>query len=254
VGGDTDIDAYDRIAQWYDVDMARHMTHDDVGFYRSLARDCGGPVLEEGCGNGRILLELLADGCDAVGADRSAGMLAALQDKARARRLPPRVARMDVRALGLTRGFALVLCPYSLVTYMLSDDDAAQLCGEARRVLRADGALVVDAFVPRERVAADAFCEDYRRPWAGGELARARRITALPHGLNRIERRYAWRDGTGAIAEQAHTAEVIRPCAPEALHALLARNGFAVTRTWWDYGARTDARGAQFVTLLARPR
>jgi SAM-dependent methyltransferase len=230
VGGDADIDAYDRIARWYDVDMARNMSHDDVGFYRSLARDCGGPVLEEGCGNGRILLDLLADGCDAVGADRSAGMLAALQEKARAHGLPARAARMDVRALGLARGFALVLCPYSLVTYMLSDDDAAQLCGEARRVLRADGALVVDAFVPRDR------------------------ITALPHGLNRIERRYAWRDGTGAIVEQAQTAEVIRPCTPDALHALLARNGFAVTRTWWDYGARTDARGAQFVTLLARPR
>ena len=43
VGGDADIDAYDRIARWYDVDMARNMSHDDVGFYRSLARDCGGP-------------------------------------------------------------------------------------------------------------------------------------------------------------------------------------------------------------------
>ncbi len=41
---------YDRIARWYDVDMARNMRFDDVGFYADLCEEAGGKVLEVGCG------------------------------------------------------------------------------------------------------------------------------------------------------------------------------------------------------------
>jgi SAM-dependent methyltransferase len=246
--------SYDRVARWYDVDMARNMTHDDAGLYRLLARRAGGRVLELGCGNGRILLELLADGRDAVGVDRSAGMLRELGTKATARGLVPRVARMDARALALAPGFSLVLCPYSLITYMTGDEDAARLCAEARRVLGRSGGFVIDAFVPRHALASEAFREDYRRPCEGGELERSRRITALSGGLHRVERRYVLRDAAGRPVDRAETAEVIRPYSPDDLRTLLARAGFAVEDVWWDYGARGSSPGAQFVTMLARPR
>src|SRR5206468_3078186 len=58
-------DSYERIAHWYDVDMARNMPFDDVAFYLGVSANKGGRVLELGCGNGRILLELLARGIDA---------------------------------------------------------------------------------------------------------------------------------------------------------------------------------------------
>lgn len=247
----TATDSYDVVARWYDVDMARSMAYDDVGFYRDLALRCGGRVLELGCGNGRIVLDLIATGCDAIGVDRSAAMLQVLRDKARARGLRAPVAQMDVRALGLAPGYALVLCPYSLVTYMADEDDGARLCDEGRRVLARGGALVVDAFVPRAQIASEAFREDYRRPFGSGELTRARRITTLAGGRNRIERRYAWADATGAVRERAETCEVIRPYAPDALRRLLAQRGFVVSDVWWDYGTRAGPEGAQFVTMRA---
>ena len=248
----TDALAYDRIARWYDVDMARNMAHDDVGFYRTLALRCGGRVLELGCGNGRILLDLMRAGCDAVGVDRSAGMLRELLAKAAAQGLSPLVAQMDVRALALSSRHALVLAPYSLVTYMVSDDDATRLFAEAAGLLQRSGTLVVDAFIPRTAVSSPTFREDYRRPCHGGELARSRRITALEDGVNRIERRYVLRDGTGRVVEQVETVEVVRPRAPAELCALLARHGYAIESTWWDYGASASEAGAQFVTLRAR--
>ena len=249
-----DAAAYDRIARWYDVDMARNMRHDDVALYRALALAAQGPVLEVGCGNGRILLDLLGSGVDAFGVDRSQGMLRALSQKAALCGSRAPIAQMDARALGLAARFALVLCPYSLVTYMTDDADAAALLAESRRVLRPGGSLVVDAFVPRPAVTTEAFREDYRRAFDDGVLVRARRITALPGGLNRIERRYVLQDPAGACVEEAETCEIIRPYAPDALRALLARHGFEVTGTWWDYAEKAPAVDTQFVTLMARPR
>ncbi|TLY48982.1 MAG: class I SAM-dependent methyltransferase, partial [Gammaproteobacteria bacterium] len=70
--------SYDAIAEIYETDMGQSMPFDDVAFYRSLCLAEGGRVLELGCGTGRILIELMRAGIDAVGADRSLPMLARL--------------------------------------------------------------------------------------------------------------------------------------------------------------------------------
>src|SRR5262249_53118596 len=103
--------------------MARNMAFDDVGFYADVCRRKGGRALEMGCGNGRILLALLNRGLDAAGADRSSAMLRELRKRATERSLPARVALMDARALAFCRTFDVVLCPYSLVTYLTTEDD-----------------------------------------------------------------------------------------------------------------------------------
>src|SRR5437868_3375222 len=77
--------SYDAIASVYATDMGRSMPFDDVGWYRTLCQSQGGAALELGCGTGRILIELLAGGIDAVGADRSLPMLRQLRSDAQAR-------------------------------------------------------------------------------------------------------------------------------------------------------------------------
>src|SRR6266567_4769534 len=110
--------AYDSIAHLYDGDMARNMPFDDIGFYARICEREGGRVLEAGCGNGRIFLELISRGVDAVGIDCSPRMLEELIGKARRRGAPARVCRMDARRLAFaSASFQIVLCPYSLVTY-----------------------------------------------------------------------------------------------------------------------------------------
>jgi SAM-dependent methyltransferase len=242
---------YDRIARFYDVDMARNMPFDDIGFYAARCAERGGPVLELGCGNGRILLDLLRRGIAATGVDASAGMLGELRRKATAQSLPAPVARMDVRRLALQQGFAVILCPYSLVTYMAGDDDVARLFGEARRLLAPAGMFVVDAFVPRPLETQDEFTQDYARPFGDGTLVRWKRIRAQDSVTNRIERRYQLLTADGAIAEQHDIAETIRPMSPPALRAAVAAAGLLVEREWWNYGATADPATAQFFTLAA---
>jgi len=245
--------SYDRIAEIYDVDMARNMAFDDVGFYVERC-PAHARVLELGCGNGRILLELAARRHPVVGVDASQQMLRVLLRKARWRGIAsPPVCRMDVRALGFGRAFDVVLCPYSLATYLLTDSDFARMAAGVRECLTSTGSFIVDAFVPKPVASMSEFTLDYRRPTPDGELVRWKRITALDAERNRIERRYERYDRTGALLDTIDMIEELRPLSPDKLRSLVQANGFAIEQEWWDYGATEDGSAAQFFTLVARP-
>src|SRR5215212_5162530 len=85
------------------------------GFYRDLARQMGGPVLELACGTGRLTLPLARDGHAVVGLDASPVMLRAAEAKAEAEDVEVAFFRGDMRVFDLGRRFALViLCCNSL--------------------------------------------------------------------------------------------------------------------------------------------
>ncbi len=140
--------SYDLIAEVYATDMGRSMPFDDVGFYRRLGRAAHGRVLELGCGTGRILLDLLASDVDAVGIDRSLPMLVRMRKDAASRGIAaPRVAQMDIGALALTGEFALILAPYSLITYVTDSDVAVRVLRQLRALLDERGVVVLDYHV-----------------------------------------------------------------------------------------------------------
>jgi SAM-dependent methyltransferase len=66
-------DPYDVIAPWYDLEHAEFA--DDLGMYRGFAEATGSPVLEVGCGSGRLLVPLAEAGYTITGVDRSQAML-----------------------------------------------------------------------------------------------------------------------------------------------------------------------------------
>jgi SAM-dependent methyltransferase len=247
-------DNYDRIARWYEVDMGQSMPFDDRGFYRAIGERAGGPVLELGCGSGRILLELAAAGLDVTGVDRSAAMLASAASTARQASIEARICRMDVRALAFSPAFATVLCPYSLITYMAQPGEAQHLLEEAASVMLEDGTLVIDAFIPRGNIEGQGWRVDYRRRFGNDWLERSKRIDSVGDGVNRIERHYRLLASDGGVREEVFTTEVIRPLAPGDLLALVSAAGLAVGDTWWDYGATNDAGAARFFTVAARRR
>src|SRR5215210_1882603 len=74
-------EGWDDYAPFYDWENARTLGRRDVPFWRNLALNAGGPVLELGCGTGRIAIPLGRAGAHVIGIDRSDAMLA----RARAR-------------------------------------------------------------------------------------------------------------------------------------------------------------------------
>src|SRR5438270_2418846 len=75
-------------AALYDWEYRRR--RDDVRFYRTLADERGGPVLDLGCGTGRLTLPLLRDGHRLVGIDHAAPMLARAAGRVRRLGAPAR--------------------------------------------------------------------------------------------------------------------------------------------------------------------
>ena len=68
-------DEYAAVADLYD-DVLPYRDRSDVAFFVEEARDSGGPVLELGCGTGRVLIPTALAGIDIAGLDASPGMLA----------------------------------------------------------------------------------------------------------------------------------------------------------------------------------
>ena len=56
---------YAFIAELYDY-VEPYRTRPDINFYVEAAQTCGGPVLEVGCGTGRILIPTARAGVDIV--------------------------------------------------------------------------------------------------------------------------------------------------------------------------------------------
>lgn len=138
---------WDDYARFYDWENARTMGRKDVRFWQDFARREGGPVLELGCGTGRILMPVARTGVPVVGVDRSEAMLAFA--RRRARRLPkgrrPGIVRADIRSLPFAdRAFSAVMAPYGILQSLTGERDLAATLSEAARVLDRGGALGVD--------------------------------------------------------------------------------------------------------------
>lgn len=147
---------------WADLYDANHGERavGDREFYVDLAREADGPVLEVGCGTGRIYLELLDAGVDAYGIDVSREMLDVLDEKARERGLAPQVRRADMAAFEPRREFSLVVVPFRTFLHNLTAEARQAALRNFRRALGPDGRLALNFFAPDFEVV----CETYGRP------------------------------------------------------------------------------------------
>jgi SAM-dependent methyltransferase len=134
-------------AAFYDWENARTVGRRDLPFWRTLVGRERPPVLELGCGTGRLLIPLAKTGVATVGIDRSEAMLTYARGRARrlASALRPVVVRGDVRRLPFAASsFGVVMAPYGLLQSLLRDRDLDAALAEAGRVLRPGGLLGVD--------------------------------------------------------------------------------------------------------------
>jgi ubiquinone/menaquinone biosynthesis C-methylase UbiE len=133
---------WDEYAPFYDWENARTLGHRDVPFWKQLAATSCGPVLELGCGTGRVTFPLARDGTRIVGIDRSAEMLARAATRKRhaRRKIDIQLIRGDIRHLPFPdRSFPLVIAPYGILQSLLHERDLTSTLAAVARVLERDG-------------------------------------------------------------------------------------------------------------------
>jgi SAM-dependent methyltransferase len=142
------VEAFDLYARLYDLDYADF--YDDLFMYQQFAARCGAPVLELGCGTGRLLVALAGDGYEVTGVDVSAPMLELARRKVIAQELEARVdlLQRDMRELELAGRFNLAFAAINSFMHMETADDQLATLNRIREHLNPGGLLVLDLFNP----------------------------------------------------------------------------------------------------------
>ncbi len=123
---------------------AHHSHHlEDLPFWLDLASLAGGPILELGCGTGRVLVPLARAGLRCVGLDHDLARLRFLAGSlGQALDPKPDLLAADMRQFHLGRQFSLVILPCN--TFSTFDDEGRRSCLErVRQHLRPGGLFAV---------------------------------------------------------------------------------------------------------------
>jgi len=225
-------DAFHAASPLFDGEME---TETDIAFWLQKVKDYGDPVLELGCGTGRVSIPLMEAGFSVVGVDFSESMLA------RARQKSDRVewVQADIRTLDLERKFTCILAPYFVLNYFPELEDLEAVLNTCKAHLDADGKLIVDLMNPGfeffkgifdrgDRILPDREIVDPRtqekiRSQFGDDYDFASQIYAEPIF-------YHFPDGKVVSDRIEH-----RLYAPQEIKAILKYNGFQVDASFGSY-------------------
>jgi SAM-dependent methyltransferase len=148
----TTTDSYFIGAHYYDGAYGT-MDLSDAHFYFDLGKECGGPVLEIGCGTGRVLLPIAQAGIEIHGLDNSFPMLDVLRKKMGQE--PADVQRRitlhdgDMRNFRLNRTFPLVTIPFRPMQHLFTIADQVATLKSAAAHVASGGLLAFDVFYPK---------------------------------------------------------------------------------------------------------
>jgi SAM-dependent methyltransferase len=126
-------------AIWHDVECGSYDA--DLPLWEELAGLHGDPVLELGCGTGRVALHLARRGHEVIGLDQDPELLAVLDARGEGLRL--RTHRADARVFELQEPVALVLAPTHLLQLLPGPVERGECLRCVAAALRPGGLLAV---------------------------------------------------------------------------------------------------------------
>ena len=228
-------------------DLTYSWQTEDIPFYIARAREASGPVLEAGCGTGRVLLPILEAGVDIDGFDLHPGMIEELRRKAAARGLTPQIAVADMRDFTMPRRYLLITIPFRSFQHLLTTADQVAALRCMREHLDPGGALVFNVFFPSfERMAQPEGEPELEREFANPEtgLPIAMYVTRRSDRVNQIlsvEREVVESDARGYAAKTHRDRFRMRWTWKPEMELLLAAAGF----TRWGVAGGFDGRALE---------
>jgi len=238
----------------YDLEYADHV--EDVVHYSRLAAQARGPVLELGCGTGRLTLPMARAGARVTAIDSAASMLQGLRERLRHESLEVQrrivVRAGDFRALTEPAVHHLALLPFNALHHCTDHRDVLSLLASVRRALVPGGRFALDCYLPdpalyardpdarhEERAFVDPATGEVLISW---EMGRYDPLTQIH------EVRYIYRYPSG---DERTVRLTLRMFYPQELRALLDWGGFRIVYEAEDFeGTPLHGASLKWVLLL----
>jgi SAM-dependent methyltransferase len=243
----------DFLPEYYDASPI-YSRRRDAEFYLEAAQRLGGPVLELGCGTGRVLLPIARAGIDVTGLDLSPQMLARCHKKLAMEpaevRCRVELIQADMTAFDLRTKFRLITIPFRPFQHLLMVEDQIACLQACARHLAEGGQLILDFFqVDPRRMHDPSFLQESERAeefqmMDGRRVSITDRTVAFHRAeqINDVEMFYNVRHPDGRMERLVH-AFPIRYFFRYEMEHLLARCGLRVAALYgdFDYSAFGDA-------------
>jgi SAM-dependent methyltransferase len=231
-------------------DAEQAASTEDIDFFVDTAHTLGGPVLDLGCGAGRLAIPLARSGFDVVALDISAPLLNRLsehlEEESEETAARIRMVQADMRRFALKTAFRTAICSSNTLFLLGSEEAVADALSCARSHLVPGGHIIIDAaaVTDEERAALARYPQgdipdfDIIDERTGSRYRRthsiASPITQAAADGHRIRITYRYMDAAGTLcAKRSEDAVLLTP--DELLH-LLRRQGYDIVDTfgWYD--------------------
>lgn len=250
---------YATIAGYYDAEHSGKT--DDLLLMSELAAETGGPILDVGCGTGRVMFHLAQEGHDVYGVDNEAAMLERAEVKLSA--LPHVRENLhfhqgDVLTYNPGVQFNLILLSYNSLMHFHDQETQLALLAHLRTLLSPDGLLFVDLPNAGETFATqDTDSIGLERTFIDPESGHLVMQQAVSY-LDRCEQLMQITWIYDAVTADGTVKRLLAPVVfryfffPE-VQLLLKQTGFAIEEVYGDTERGPFEDGCERMIILARP-
>ena len=233
------------IADYYDSSPILTTRTQDVAFYVNAARKYGDPVLELGCGTGRVTMAIAEAGYRVVGLDISERMLErAVEKRAGLRREAQErvhLVQADMTEFALGERFRMIVIPFRPFQHLLELDEQMGCLECARKHLAPGGHLILDFFQTDPQRMHDPMFKnearliEYDLP-GDRHVELSERVSAFHRGVQRNDVEMVFRvTHPGGKQERLVMAWTLRYFFRYEVEHLLARCGFRVEHVYGNF-------------------
>ncbi len=250
---DPEYEYFGMMAQTWDLFRGDTSKWEDRQFYLEVISESGQPVLDVGCGTGRLLVDYLSNGVDVDGVDISPEMLALCQQRLDDLGLKTSLYESAMETMQLPRHYQTIIVPSSSFQLVLDKAIAQQAINNLYAHLVPRGTLVM----PFMKV----WNEGYESAWRltgekiresdGATLKRWSRnwfdpINQLEHNEDRYE---VIKDGEMIASEQHLRSPATREYTQRQALDLYIKAGFVDLRIYKGFTREPATEGEEIVTI-----
>jgi SAM-dependent methyltransferase len=251
-------------AENYDIEESGET---GVAFYRALAQETGGPVLEIACGTGRVAIPIAGLGLAVTGLDIVPGMLA--QARRKSAGLPARWVEGDGRSFDLGEPFGLIYLTGNAFMAFLTRVDQEAVLARVWAHLRDDGLFAFETRNPRwaalgplGRGGDEGFftlleTREEEEDWGrytdkNGREVRLSGTQRYEHVAQVLHWTTYRRWDEGGQEQTKITRIAVRFTFPQELEALLHYNGFAIERQYGNWNEEPLTAASPSIITVCR--